>query len=675
MGGMLGKVAAGVLVLGVSFVACSSGSGGGGGALPDAGSDAFGGTGGTDGGLGGTQADASPDVGATGGVGGNPDDAGDATADADASPGTGSSCDDVIDITSTFEAGGVYQGIAVGAAANIGCGAGASSVLVVDLDHPGNYRLDVSGVTGGPHAPLKPDASVSIRGECADVSSELRCEPQVAYKNVAFGVPEAGPLYIVLAGDYFLDGYSVHLQDLGTCSFSGCSSFFPQSECDGSGACVAPLFCNPGFENCDNLVANGCEANLESTASCGACNVKCPTAGVASSSCNSGTCSFSCQSGRSDCDLVVSNGCECGPNSAQNIAAASCVSNVCVPTCSSGTQNCGGTCVDTSVSNTHCGACNAACTGLCNAGKCIPKGEALGKVSNPYSAGPVAIDATHAFFVNAPGNAQAKILSVPLAGGTPSTVIALADIEDIAVDANDIYFTRSTTTGEVHRVPKTGGTSTLLGTMTGSASTIALDSTHVYALSSYQVARFPKAGGTKENLYSSGDIQSLAVDGAYAYITTNLFALGGAKLSRLPKTGGTPFALSPSLNNPGPVALDATYGFVATLEGVTRVTLATGAASAVAIFSKPGGVERVAPFGSYLYFVVDTDTVIGGTTFGGFVGRVPILGGNVDYLATIPDNPISGGIVGGLAVDANYVYFTQDQCCVDPEGLLRAPHD
>ena len=107
--------------------------------------------------------------------------------------------------------------------------------------------------------------------------------------------------------------------------------------------------CDPGFEDCDDLSANGCETDVTvSSAHCGGCGLACDLPN-ATATCAGGACAVaSCDAGFSDCDGIASNGCE----------------------------------VDTRTSTANCGACDAACdlanaaescvAGACELGSCAP---------------------------------------------------------------------------------------------------------------------------------------------------------------------------------------------------------------------------------------------------------------------------------------------------------------
>lgn len=71
------------------------------------------------------------------------------------------------------------------------------------------------------------------------------------------------------------------------------------------GSCISP------YANCDGLVQNGCEANLQSASDCGACGAECPYIGAGYPACLNGTCIIgACWSNHADCDGLYATGCE-----------------------------------------------------------------------------------------------------------------------------------------------------------------------------------------------------------------------------------------------------------------------------------------------------------------------------------------------------------------------------
>jgi hypothetical protein len=69
--------------------------------------------------------------------------------------------------------------------------------------------------------------------------------------------------------------------------------------------------CVPGFADCNGLPDDGCEVTLATDLMhCGACDVACPTPPHAMPTCTSGTCGFVCDAGWADCNLLPEDGCE-----------------------------------------------------------------------------------------------------------------------------------------------------------------------------------------------------------------------------------------------------------------------------------------------------------------------------------------------------------------------------
>jgi hypothetical protein len=122
--------------------------------------------------------------------------------------------------------------------------------------------------------------------------------------------------------------YGCNASDCAPCSLANAT----ENSCGGGGVCI-PQVCAAGFDDCDFDPANGCETDLRTPATCGACTTKCES------------------------------GMFCAP--------AGCVSD-----CPVGLTPCNGACIDTLVSVAHCGGCGLACAGganadpLCAAGAC-----------------------------------------------------------------------------------------------------------------------------------------------------------------------------------------------------------------------------------------------------------------------------------------------------------------
>ena len=162
-------------------------------------------------------------------------------------------------------------------------------------------------------------------------------------------------------------------------------------------ACVdfacAVSSCAPGYADCDGEAANGCEAALDSLATCGACNTPCELAGCAGRVCST----IACAAPTADCDADELNGCEasllttvadcgfCGNDcgALPNVLTAACADGVCgIGTCDVGWADCDGLVENgcegdgTDADADGFPACNDACpadpakqdTGLCGCG-------------------------------------------------------------------------------------------------------------------------------------------------------------------------------------------------------------------------------------------------------------------------------------------------------------------
>ncbi|WP_156338033.1 hypothetical protein [Chondromyces crocatus] len=184
------------------------------------------------------------------------------------------------------------------------------------------------------------------------------------------------------------------LSNVGSCGACGnaCTAANGVASCAG-GACGVAA-CNPGWGNCDGNPSNGCETNLLSSANhCGTCGVACVMPNAVGACAAGGCVIAACNPGYADCDGLVANGCEvniqssanhcgaCGNTCSAANGTAACLSGTCVvASCDPGWGNCDGDvangCETNLQSSTgHCGTCGNTCnpangTGACSAGSC-----------------------------------------------------------------------------------------------------------------------------------------------------------------------------------------------------------------------------------------------------------------------------------------------------------------
>jgi len=224
----------------------------------------------------------------------------------------------------------------------------------------------------------------------------------------------------------------------GDPSCSPCKTSHGQSGCQGN-KCVVQA-CDPGYADCNQDPADGCEVDLSKAASCGACNavcpaaspvcapsgttfqcttgctavapllcgtecvsplasvnhcggcnLKCPEVDQGTAACTTGVCTFTCKPGYHACDtrcVVETDPTACGPTcTACPVPANStaiCQANTCGMQCVVGYGNCNNDATDGCESNfatdpLNCGACGTSCNGgTCNNGVCTPPADGGG---------------------------------------------------------------------------------------------------------------------------------------------------------------------------------------------------------------------------------------------------------------------------------------------------------
>lgn len=180
------------------------------------------------------------------------------------------------------------------------------------------------------------------------------------------------------------------------CGGASCTPCAPRPHaalaCAGDGQCGLGG-CDSGYADCDGAPSNGCEVDTRSSlTSCGSCGHTC-TLPNATPRCSAGRCEVGqCSAGFADCDGDPSTGCEanlrsptscgaCGRDCTALSAGHVCQDGQCQPTgCPAGTAECDGdasTSCETDVLQDaqHCGFCNNRCqlphaSARCEAGRC-----------------------------------------------------------------------------------------------------------------------------------------------------------------------------------------------------------------------------------------------------------------------------------------------------------------
>jgi len=149
--------------------------------------------------------------------------------------------------------------------------------------------------------------------------------------------------------------------DVNNCGGCGimCGAPHTTSECVDS-TCVERQECEPGWADCDNNPANGCEAELATDPwNCGACGIECYY-GHAVGVCNSGQCEMGdCNAGWGDCNDDDADGCETSTqfdaNNCGACGSACDLQNVAINICRDSTCQVGADCTehDYAISSAH----------------------------------------------------------------------------------------------------------------------------------------------------------------------------------------------------------------------------------------------------------------------------------------------------------------------------------
>ncbi len=176
--------------------------------------------------------------------------------------------------------------------------------------------------------------------------------------------------------------------DCGACG-NICTNANGSTSCV-SGACV-PV-CDPGFGDCNQKPADGCEADTTTTSSCGSCGTACSVAN-GTPTCTSGSCLIACDPGFADCDKnALANGCEvslktdpsnCGIcGKVCPVSQPNCSNGACAAACAPGYGDCDSNTTNGCESNLaqsgqNCGTCGNACSAsqYCNGGGCAVCGS------------------------------------------------------------------------------------------------------------------------------------------------------------------------------------------------------------------------------------------------------------------------------------------------------------
>lgn len=199
--------------------------------------------------------------------------------------------------------------------------------------------------------------AITSCGGCANNCTALPNIDQMICNSGACSIQSCDPGY----GDCNAEaGCETPLGTMTDCSVCGdpCPALpnpsYPhasQSACSAYRCSVAQ--CDPGYDDCNGSLSDGCEINLQNDVNhCNGCGNRCGPYANATALCNAGSCALSCTSGYDNCDENLDNGCEVQLNTLSNCggcgticdianASESCATGACTPvSCDYGYANC-----------------------------------------------------------------------------------------------------------------------------------------------------------------------------------------------------------------------------------------------------------------------------------------------------------------------------------------------
>ncbi len=251
-------------------------------------------------------------------------------------------------------------------------------------------------------------------------------------------------------------------------------------------------------------------------------------------------------------------------------------------------------------------------------------------------------------FCSPPGS----IKSLHLTTRVQSTLVSDCDINlaNVVADHTHAYYV-DWLSDTVKRIPLGGGTPSTVASASGLIyhRALALDNTYVYFGDDVGIRRVPKEGGTVTILASGYDSYEMALDYGYVYWTEWSLVADDA-IRRVPKAGGAvqTIVLGGTLANPHGIAVDGSYVYWTEEDSgkVRRVSKKGGTILDLVPIQLSYQAYSIAVNDQHVFWIDSTTTP--GT---GRIRRVPKGGGTVDNLLAGLSGP------RGVSISANYVYW------------------
>jgi hypothetical protein len=331
----------------------------------------------------------------------------------------------------------------------------------------------------------------------------------------------------------------------------------------------------------------------------------------------------------------------CGPScvacGAPANGTATCDGTSCGYTCNA--LECGTTCVDPTTDEHNCGACGHDCAGeTCQNSLCQP--VVITSLATSFVINDIAVDANNVYWTV--GQGGSSVFQTALVGGTTIPLTTTSnDPQFLALDATSVYWTDCA--GSLDKAPIGGGAIKTLATDPLCLGYVAVDSGTAYFTGSKGLESVPADGSGTAGAVAEGAL-GFALDANNLYWTT----WDGTTYSdvyQLPRgadaAAATRIATS-VLGELSGIAVAGTNVFVS--DGYHVESLPVGGGALITLSSGSGGAGIVTD-GTNIYWA-DPRNVNG-------ILRVSTGGGPVTTLASA-----APGTVGYyIAVDSTYVYF------------------